>query len=296
MTGSDYVRISDDFCMAVEAIFPVLCFEQPQIETFLRPAESGEVGDIRVCEGLEGGRTFAAKTRIKVPLVLPSSWAQRFVLVEDAIKQMQGSRRMIRLDIDEGSPSSGAYFAGALPRLGFRMEPRIGMSAEQGIVDRLGDGCLPRGFNEVGFDRGRSDEVAEVWHQAYAAYRPEWSAAERDQDLSEWKADGSAFPEELARYHVAVEHEGRIVGVCRGGDPTVGMAINELAVLPSYQRKGIGKVLLLRCIQRLRETASTPEARIHLSTNRTYRAALSLYCSLGFTTERAFTTATWKRR
>jgi len=296
MASSNYLRIEDGFCMAVEAILPVLCFEQQQIDTFLRRAETGKLGDIQVYEGPKGGRTFAGETRVKVHFVLPSSWAQRFALVENAIRQMQASKRMIRLDIDEGSPSSGAYFAGALPRLGFEVEPRIEMSAEQGIADQLGDGFLPRGFNEVGFDRGRSDEVAQVWHQAYAAYRPEWSAAERDRDLGEWKADGLAFPQELARYYVAVEHEGRIIGVCRGGDPTVGMTINELAVLPSYQGRGIGRSLLLRCIQRLRERASIPGARIHLSTNRTYRAAVSFYRSLGFTTERVFVAATWKRR
>jgi ribosomal protein S18 acetylase RimI-like enzyme len=294
VTAMEQVNVKDckEFDTAVRCILPTLCFGPEQVEEFLARAKSGAIEQIHAI-GDAGGRAFVSGSKFRVDFIIPSDWPQRFAIVERAVKELQGSRKYIRMDISERAASHGAYFTGLLPGLGFELEPRLAMSAGLEALAKLGRPSLPAGYRELALTLDRADEVARVLYEAYKAVRPGWSARPAD-DLDMWENNARFAIERHSRYCAAVEHGGRIVGACLGSVTGRGLGIHELAVLPESWRQGLGRFMMIRCMQKIEADCEDPAARFTLGTNRTYSAAIALYRSLGFETSDVYTRATWR--
>ena len=139
-------------------------------------------------------------------------------------------------------------------------------------------------MSEVEIRPARSDElddVAALIVDAYADY-----AAEMSPDA--W----SSFAAEIANVRgrmadaelLVAERQGRLVGAVtmftgwRGAqEGTVGVRL--LSVLPEQRGSGVGRALMLRCLERAREEG---KRRVVLTTTQEMEAARDLYESMGF--------------
>jgi len=91
---------------------------------------------------------------------------------------------------------------------------------------------------------------------------------------------------------VTLEQNEQIIGLCYGHVPDTSTAfIDELVVSPSLYGRGLGRYLLVRCAQRLKERGGEECRSCALSTYRTLSRALRLYYQLGFEREVLWTEA-----
>jgi len=284
----------DEFCAAVRQILPILCFESERIQTFLAEA----VKKVLVIDS-GAGRAFVGRSgSVGITFIIPANWPQRYAIIEEGIKELQSwpRQKAIFMTIDEGIPSHNVYFAGLLPGLGFEMEPKMEMVADQMILSQIARPSLPDDFVETSLTHERSEEAARVLHEAYLTQHVAWPPERCVEDRASWEDYVSAESAERLSSWVAVEHQGRIVGVCQGCARSGAIAISELAVLPSYWRRGLGRYLLVRCMQRFRTKHGRAGGSFCLSVGRTNVPAVSLYESLGFRAQKVFTRAIWERR
>jgi len=142
----------------------------------------------------------------------------------------------------------------------------------------------------------RASQAARVLHEAYLTVHPDWSPERREDARKSWSQFMKfTSPAEFRDEWVAVEHEGAVVGVCAAFSRPDAMIISELAVLPEHFRKGVGRYLLVRAMQKVKGARGS-DGQYLLSTlrRRESRAAVGLYRSVGFTVRKVFTRASWR--
>jgi len=302
----EYSEHLEQFQITVSEIFPILCFTPEQIEAFLREFAPLYDDTLYYIENALGQATFS-RTLINaygsrgILYVIPSVWSDRYQLVKSAIEQIQtefilantGNKLFIR--ITEQVPSHNAYYAGLLPELGFDMEPRVTMTANQELVNQLDLTELPNKIYEISFSKNRLPEFIELYNRAYGVYQdrllPDRQAHERE--FRHWQLTDAQQQEDAVKTWIGIEFNGEIVGSCYGRIWGNEMSVEELAILPEFYGKGLGRFLTIRCMQKLKEHFGEPSRYFFIGTNRTFTRALKLYHRLGFKINSVETYATF---
>lgn len=302
----EYPEHLEQFKITVREIFPILCFTPEQIEAFLREFAPSYDDTVYYIENALGQATFS-RTLINaygirsIQYVIPSVWSERYQLVKSAIEQIKtefilaNTEKKLFIRITEQVPSHNAYYAGLLPELGFDMEPRVTMTANQDMVNQLDLTDLPNNIYEISFSKNRLPEFIELYNRAYAVYQdrllPERQAHERE--FRQWQLTDAQEQEDAVKTWVGIEFNGEIVGSCYGRIWGNEMSVEELAILPEFYGKGLGRFLTIRCMQKLKEHFGEPSRYFFIGTNRTFTRALKLYHRLGFKINSVETYATF---
>lgn len=299
---SDYpVKFRD----AVRTILPILCFTPDQADAFINDFEPQFDGNSHVIEDEQGRLTFCRFTldatpgEVFVDYLLPSVWKHRYTLVKGALKQLEatflkpGSGRFLRLHIDERTPSHAAYYLGLLPELGFRLAPRVTMTAPRELARRLKP-PLVAGFTELSRAEIPLAEAIDVYVRAFRGKAVQALSAEEWDRLRQ--SETPYLTEAYAREGAAPTWVGaaagdQLVGLAFGDASGDRLSLEEVAVTPEYQGKGLGKYLTVRCLQKLYKTHGGAGKHFFLGTDRRWTKALNLYHGLGFTIDRVETYA-----
>jgi len=191
------------------------------------------------------------------------------------------------MDVDEGMPSHSMYYLGLLASLGWELTSKQRMEAPYDVWDRLAKAPLPGGCCESSLDASRVEEVVHVLCEAYR--RPEWDEQRREEERRSWT---KTMDPEVLGTTVAVERQGRIIGVCLRGVSSLGPGIVEMAVLPEEHRRGVGRYLLYRAMESGR-TANVQGKPYRLSVDRDNLGAIALYAAMGYRRSQVLTVARW---
>ncbi len=291
----EYPEHLEQFKKTVNEIFPILGFTPEQIEAFIKEFELPYDDTVYSIENALG-KTVFIRTLINaygirsIQYVISSTWSDRYKLVKSAIEQLKSdfikanTEKKLFIRITEEFPSHNAYYAGLLPELGFDMEPRVIMTANQELVTQLDLTELPNNINEISFSENRLPEFIDLYHKAYAVHQnsllPERLAHERE--FRKWQLTDAQQQKDAVKTWVGVELNGEIVGSCYGRIWGNEMSVEELAILPEFYGKGLGRFLTIRCMQKLKEHFGEPSRYFFIGTNRTFTRALKLYHRLGF--------------
>ena len=267
----EYPEHLEQFKITVGKLFPILCFTPEQIEAFFREFTPLYDDTVYSVENALGQTTFS-RTLINaygirsIQYVIPSVWSNRYQLVKSAIEQIKtefikaNTEKKLFIRIIEQVPSHNAYYAGLLPELGFDMEPRVTMTAKQELVNQLDLTDLPKNIYEIPFSKNRLSEYVDLYNRAYAVYEgrllPERQAHERE--FRQWQLTDAQEQEDAVKTWVGIEFNGEIVGSCYGRIWGNEMSVEELAILPEFYGKGLGRFLTIRCMQKLKEHFGEP--------------------------------------
>jgi ribosomal protein S18 acetylase RimI-like enzyme len=289
------------FETAVRCSFPILGFAPEQAERFIRC--NAEIYEDTVIS-IELGQGAAVFGRIepqwKIVYLIPSDWSRRYELIRAALAQIKdqylqaGTPVRFTHQIDELVPSHNAYYAGMLPQFGFEMDPRVRMTAPQAILDQIETPMLDGDMREVAFEPGRLPQIIALYEQAYAVRQEAWTAMKRDRFREENREEltGASEQEDRVRTWITVENRDRVIGSCFGSSFRDKLFIEELAILPEYYGQGIGRFLMVRCLQELRTNYGEPNRYFVLDTWRDADRALRLYHRLGYRPIHYYTDAT----
>lgn len=302
----EYLEHLKHFKITVNETFPILCFSSDQTEAFLKEFEPTYDDAIYSIENALGqtvfSRTFINAYGVRsIQYVIPSVWSDRYKLVKSAITQIKNefikanTEKKLFIRIIEQVPSHNAYYAGLLPELGFDMEPRVTMTAKQELVNQVDLTELPKNIYEIPFSKNLLSEYVDLYNRAYAVYEgrllPERQAHERE--FRQWQLTDAQEQEDAVKTWVGIEFNGEIIGSCYGRIWGNEMSIEELAILPKFYGKGLGRFLTIRCLQKLKEYFGSPSRYFFIGTNRTFTRALKLYHRLGFKINSVETYATF---
>ncbi len=305
ITPDAYSDFLPGFQRVVRVVFPLLGFSPAETESFLN-ANDRLYGDdvVFVVKAEQGLLAYGMRySGWNVEYLFPTDWPNRYTALTEAIRQLKTAylqadpESPLLFRIREDAPSHNAFYAALLPTLGFTMEPRIRFTADQNTIDLRELPSLPPGIAEVAFDPGRLAEFMAAHAQAFQVYADYASEESRRRLHTRFMQDGKdAIQQEgCLRTWIGLERQGKIIGSCYGTFANNKMFIEELAVLPEYQGRGVGKYLLLRCMQALRHHYGAEGARFVLDTTRTWDRALRFYYKLGFLRAELYTNATFSK-
>ena len=306
---SEYHQFFADLSREAPDIMTTLGFSRKDLEEFLSDHE--QLYDHIAGRVVEDGRSIALFDAIvneqmdglSVQYLLPTHWGDRYAQLSAActalVEYFENDRaeRVLFLRIAEEYPSMNAYFMGMLPSFGFGIDPRIVLSIPVAdAIDLPTDSLLvlapEETIREVAYSEDHLDDFVELFQLTDTREsEPQHRASERDHEMRE------AMKDEYARTSfTALLADDRLIGFCYGQVWDKELAIEELGVIPEYRRRGLGRFLVIRCIEKLIERYADHDARVTIGTDRTNTAALRLYESLGFRADVVESYATYYRR
>lgn len=284
------------FKEAVCDILAILCFTPDQIEAFIEDFEPKFDGRSSVIRDAKGRLTFCRFHTVRpearyIQYLIPSVWEDRYTLLQDALEKIRdqfladNSERELRLRINEKPPSHTSYFAGLLPGLGFRLAPRVTMAADQELVQRLTLPELPADIHETPYQVEQLARTIDVYLQAHDVNRQALTEKERKVSRArDARTMTDIYPLERTRQTwIGLEHLGQLIGFACGGVWNQEISLEEVALLPAYHGKGLGRYLTFRCLQEMDALYDGADKQFCIGTDRTYSRALKLYHRLGFT-------------
>jgi ribosomal protein S18 acetylase RimI-like enzyme len=282
------------FREAVRYIFPILCYTPEQTEAFLNQFSSHFDGNSYMIEDEQGRLTFCRYATGDVHFIIPSVWEDRYTLVKEALLQLKqeflasNSERQLWMQIDETPPSHNAYYAGLLPELGFRLKPRLTMTASQDLVQKLALPDLAADIQEIPYQADQLQAAIDAYLRAHEVNEPELSAEERaDSRRNDARYITHVYGLENTRQTwTGLACAGELIGFSFGAASDVRMSVEEVAVVPEFHGQGLGRYLTIRCMQKLNENYSGPDKYFFLGTDRRWHRALKLYHRLGFTIDK----------
>jgi ribosomal protein S18 acetylase RimI-like enzyme len=286
----------EKFKQAVRAIFPILCFTPEQTEAFIEEFEPKFDGRSSVIQDDKGRLTFCrfyfeSPQARYIQYLIPSVWEDRYLLIQDAIEKIRdkfltdNSEHELRMRINEKPPSHTSYFAGLLPGTGFRLIPRVSMIADQDLVQQLTLPGLPPDIHETPFQEEQLINAIDIFFQAHEVNRQALS----EKELMLLRAGDTSYitgiyPLKSTRQTwIGLEHLGQLIGFAFGGVWNQEISLEEVALLPAYHGKGLGRYLSIRCLQAMNSLYDGSNKYFSIGTDRTYIRALKLYHRLGFT-------------
>lgn len=292
----------------VSEIFPILCFMPDEIEAFIRKFETPYNDTIYLSEQANGQKAFI-RTLINnygmesVKYIIRCDLYNRYKIVREAIKEIKTEfikgdlNREIVITINEKVPSHNAYYAGILPELGFDMQPRVTMTASQELIEQLNIPDLPKDIYEIPFSKDRLSEFIDLYNTAYAVYEDGFSLLKlaHTREFRKWQLTDAQEKEDAVNTWIGLEVKGKIIGSCYGRIWNNEMSLEELAILPDFYGKGIGRFLAIRCMQKLKQHCGEQNRYFFIGTNRTYKRAMQLYQRLGFKIDEFQTYATFMK-
>jgi mycothiol synthase len=149
-------------------------------------------------------------------------------------------------------------------------------------LEDIPDAPLSDGFE---FSPAREEDAREAWDLLKAAFSDHFGGFDTGEDAyRQFLSD----PNRDIRNWVLVRHDGRIVGealnrIRRAENEALGIRrgwVIAVAVLPEFQRRGIGRAIVAQSLRQLREAGMT-SARLGVDAENAH-GALGLYESLGF--------------
>ncbi|MGB3655867.1 MAG: GNAT family N-acetyltransferase [Rivularia sp. (in: cyanobacteria)] len=313
---SEYSEHLQQFKKTVYEIFPILCFHPHEVDAFIKnyseiPYDETVVhNDTLYLIEIENNQTALCRCLINnygkqsIQYIIPSSWSNRYQIVKTAIEQIKTEFLQVSpadelvMVIHEKVPSHNAYYAGLLPELGFDMEPRLTMTANQNITETLELPQLPKNIHEIPFTKNRLSEFIDLYNKAYAVhyYGFPLLKIEQRREFTRWQLTDVQDKKDAVKSWVGLECDGRIIGSCYGRIWGNEMSIEELAILPDFYGKGLGRFLAIRCMYKLKNHFGEPSKYFFIGTNRTYKRALRLYYSLGFKIDQVQTYASFIKK
>jgi mycothiol synthase len=149
-------------------------------------------------------------------------------------------------------------------------------------LDDLPEASLPDGFE---FSPAQEEDAREAWDLLKAAFSDHFGGFDTGEDAyRQFLSD----PNRDIRNWVLVRHDGRIVGealnrIRHAENEALGIRrgwVIAVAVLPEFQRRGIGRAIVAQSLRLFREVGMT-SARLGVDAENAH-GALGLYESLGF--------------
>jgi ribosomal protein S18 acetylase RimI-like enzyme len=296
ITKAQHPEYPARFREAVREVFPILCFTPEQTEAFIERFEPKFDGSSSVLEDGQGRLTFC-RFHLQSPearyiqYLIPSVWEDRYSLIQDAMIKIRdefladNSEHELRMRINEKPPSHTSYFAGLLPGIGFRLRPRVAMIGDQDLVQQLTLPVLPAELRETPYQEERLIRTIEVYRQAHEGTRQ--ALAEKERKLSRARdtrtiTDVYAL-ERTRQTWIGLEDRGQLIGFAFGGVWNQEISLEEVALLPAYHGRGLGRYLTIRCLQEMDALYGGSDKHFAIGTDRTNVRALKLYHRLGFT-------------
>lgn len=284
---------------AVRYLFPILCFTPDQTEAFIKTYEPQFDGKSSVIEHGQGRLTFCRYFQRSsgvtyLEYLIPSVWEERYTMVKEALLQLKHeclaaeSERVLRMVINEKLPSHAAYYLGLLPELGFTLTPRVTMTASQDLVRQLTLPELMPNIQEIPYQADQLKAAIDAYSRAFDANVQSISAEQRTQvHEAEARYITTMYGlERTAQTWTGLVCESKLIGFSFGdaADDRV-MFLEEVALVPEFHGKGLGRYLTIRCLQKLHDAFGGPDKYFYLGTDRRWSRALKLYHRLGFTIE-----------
>lgn len=283
----------------------MLAISPDWMEAFLAHWEVMGEGQAVFQTQTRSGRAFGRRTGWKVHHLIPSDWRRRYDILAEALTEIQAEflaseADELTLDIHETLPSHTLYFAGLMPGLGFEMgSGEILLQAGEDFLSHVRLPDLPPGIREVRLEDARLSDYALLYARAHAArihHRPSFF---REQNWRETIVDAAAH-DDLRRTWIGLEAEGQIVASCYGGCRPERwgeiMSVEELAVLPEFSGRGLGRYTLIRCLQELQRHYGAPGRVFQIGTWRHLGPRpIRMYLGLGFQVTQAKTYAAYRR-
>jgi len=306
ITLEDYPQHWQDFRVIVQHIFPMLSFTPAQTEAFLdhwrTPRENQSVFRVETRSGLACARRIGWD----IQYLIPSDWDRRYDILREALEEIKANflcsdAEKLSLGINDDFPSHTLYYAGMLPMLGFEVHSgEITFQAPDDFLNGLSLPVLPLGVKEVRGERERLAEYAALYAKAHAAREC------REPSISEQKKivdslEDAVQQEDMRLTWVGLELEGHIIASCYGGCRPERwgnfLSVEELAVLPEFFRRGLGRYALIRCLQELKRHYGASGRPFQVGTWRHMGPRpLRLYLGLGFRVIKAETYSTLENR
>jgi len=233
-----------------------------------------------------------------IDFILPCDWRNRYEAIRMAVCRFQSLKHMsaIRTRIVEVPASAASYYCGFLAALGFHVETRATLSIMQELL-RAQEKPLPPGYWFVDYSHDRLDRFSCCLSKAFAEMYT-WLGIPSKNDPLQWieeigcgvDVEPSAIPA-----WVGLERDGLVVGFCQGGFDGHQPYIRNIAIVPEYGRRGLGRALLIECSKRLHRIGASQSKNptVMLNVHRAWVPSLSFYRAIGFQMSRLFSDCTW---
>jgi len=306
ITVEDYHRHRQGFRIVVQDIFAMLSYTPAQTEAFLdhwrTPREDQSVFMVKT----PSGQAYARCVGWDIQYLIPSDWDRRYDILREALEGIKADFlcsdvEKLSLGINDGFPSHTLYYAGMLPMLGFEIHSgEIIFQAPDDLLNGLSLSALPLGVREVRGERERLAEYAALYAEAHAVRECREPTISEQEKLVDSLEDAVQH-EDMLKTWVGLELEGQIVASCYGGCRPERwgsfLSVEELAVLPEFFGKGLGRYALIRCLQELKRHYGVSGRPFQVGTWRHMGPRpLRLYLGLGFQVIKAEMYATWENR
>jgi GNAT superfamily N-acetyltransferase len=185
--------------------------------------------------------------------------------------------------------------------LGFQRFERARMSINRSEINELAEPTLPPDFTFTAWNKEMSDLLVKILRQSHfnsdhvdEQVFPQFSGVDGVRFLLEGIENNTygQFKEEFPR---VLNHNGKPIGICflTTLPSNVGY-IPEIAILPSYRGKGLGKALIVHSIKHFIEIE--PEIPgVDLDVTLDNVPAAALYSSLGFQERQRYFLSIWNK-
>jgi ribosomal protein S18 acetylase RimI-like enzyme len=185
--------------------------------------------------------------------------------------------------------------------LGFQRFERAHMSISHSEINELAEPPLPPDFTFTAWNKEMRDLLVKILGQSHfnsdhvdEQVFPQFSGVDGVGFLLEGIENSTygQFKEEFPR---VLNHNGKPIGICfLTTSPSNAGYIPEIAIVPSYRGKGLGRALIVHSIKHFIEIE--PEIpRVDLDVTLDNTPAAALYSSLGFQERQRYFLSIWNR-
>ncbi len=292
IAAEDYPRHWQGFRVIVQDIFPMLSYTPTQTKAFLDLWQTPREGQSVFMVETRSGQAYARRVGWDLQYLIPSNWDRRYDILREALEAIKADflcsdAEKLSLGISDGFPSHTLYYAGMLPMLGFDLHSgEVTFQAPGDLLNGLSLPALPLGVREVRGEHERIAEYAALYAEAHAAREHRKPSVSEQQKFVDSLED-AAQHEDMLETWVGLEFEGRLVASCYGGCRPEHwgnfLSVEELAVLPEFFGRGLGRYALIRCLQQLQRHYGVRGRPFQIGTWRHMGPRpLRLYLGLGF--------------
>ena len=185
--------------------------------------------------------------------------------------------------------------------LGFQRFERARMSINRSEINELAEPPLPQDFTFTAWNKEMSDLLVKILRQSHfnsdhvdEQVFPQFSGVDGVRFLLEG-IENNTYGQFKEEFQKVLNHNGKPIGICflTTLPSNVGY-IPEIAILPSYRGKGLGKALIVHSIKHFIEIE--PEIPgVDLDVTLDNIPAAALYSSLGFQERQRYFLSIWNR-